>query len=81
MSVIILSRAKYTLRLLTLLFLSAASCVLATEQKCVGNDGETSYGDTTCAGSRSVGVAEAGEPTSKPINTHANIRVAVLVGS
>ncbi|WP_390594155.1 hypothetical protein [Simiduia litorea] len=73
MSVIILSRAKHTLRLLTLLLCSAASCVSATEHKCMGNDGETTYGNTSCAGSRSVDVAEAGEPTGEPINTHANV--------
>jgi hypothetical protein len=73
MSVIIFSRAKHTLTLLTLLFCSAASCASTTVHKCVGSDGETTYGDAPCAGSRSVGVTDAGVPASKPIKTHADV--------
>ena len=71
MPVIVFSRTKHTLTLLTLIFCSAASCAFATVHKCTGSDGEITYGDTPCAGSRSVSVAEV-VPAGKPVKTNVN---------
>ncbi len=72
MSVNAFSRTKHALTLLTLILCSATSYALETVHKCTGSNGEVTYGGTPCAGSRSVGVSEAGVSAGKPVKTTVN---------